>query len=62
MTPAANSRRFVSPPELAPRYGCKASKVIGWIESGELRCGQSGREKNREAPPLGDPRGGRYRV
>jgi len=26
----------ISPPELAKRYGCKPSRVIAWIRSGEL--------------------------
>ena len=27
---------YLTPPELAARYGCNASKVRGWIRDGEL--------------------------
>jgi hypothetical protein len=29
---------YLTPPELAQRYRCKASKIVGWIRSGELRA------------------------
>jgi excisionase family DNA binding protein len=30
--------RFLTPPEVARRYGVSAEKVIGWIRRGELRA------------------------
>jgi hypothetical protein len=32
------SAQYLTPPQLARRYGVKASKVVGWIRSGELRA------------------------
>lgn len=28
--------RYLTPPEVAARFGCKPETVIGWIRSGEL--------------------------
>lgn len=30
--------RYLTPPEVAARLGCKAETVIGWIRNGELRA------------------------
>jgi hypothetical protein len=30
--------RYLTPGDIAERYGCRDSKVIGWIKSGELRA------------------------
>ena len=32
------STRYLTPPEVAKRYGVNASKVLGFIHSGELRA------------------------
>lgn len=29
---------YLTPPEIAAKYGCKPETVIGWIRSGELRA------------------------
>ncbi len=36
MTPATITR-YLSPADIAERYGCKVEKVLGWLRSGELR-------------------------
>ena len=36
------TKRYLTPPEIAKRYGCKPEKVIGWIKRGELRAINSG--------------------
>ena len=43
-------RDFITPPQLADRYGCDVSKVLTWIRSGELRA------INVATKPLGRPR------
>jgi len=30
--------RYLTPPQVAERFGCKADKVLGWIKRGELRA------------------------
>jgi len=31
-------RRFLTPPQIAERFGVSADKVLAWIHSGELRA------------------------
>ena len=30
--------RYLSPPEIAKRYGCDSHKILTWIRSGELHA------------------------
>lgn len=30
--------RYLTPPQVAAKFGCKPETVISWIRSGELRC------------------------
>ena len=51
MTPATTPiRRFLSPPELAHRYGVDVKKILCWIRRGELPA------VNLAADPHGRPR------
>ena len=34
----ATDNKYLTPPEVAKRYGCKPSKIIAWIRRGELRA------------------------
>jgi len=34
----SSKHQKITPPQLARRYGCKPTKVLGWIQSGELRA------------------------
>ena len=48
---AQQGRTKLTPPQLAQRYGCKPSKIIAWIRSGELRAIDSSTR-----PGVGRPR------
>lgn len=32
------SASYLTPPQVAARYGCKPDKVLSWIRSGQLRA------------------------
>jgi hypothetical protein len=49
MTPATITR-YLSPADVAERYGCKASKVILWILAGELRAVNAAANRNGRKP------------
>ena len=38
MPAVASPSRYVTPPEIAKRYGVDVHKVIGWIRRGELHA------------------------
>lgn len=38
IAPTRQQRQKVTPPQYAARLGCKPSKVLAWIVSGELRA------------------------
>lgn len=35
---SSDPARYLTPPEIAARLGCKAETVCGWIKSGELKA------------------------
>lgn len=39
----SDSDRYLTPPQIAAKFGCKAETVVGWIRNGELRAIQIGR-------------------
>lgn len=45
-----NAPRYLTPPEVAERYAVNATKVLGWISTGELRA------TNVAASLIGRPR------
>lgn len=38
MPAIASDSRYLSPPQVAKRFGVDVKKIIGWIRSGELRA------------------------
>jgi excisionase family DNA binding protein len=47
MSVSALPSRYLSPPEIADRFGVDPAKVVGWIRKGELRAVNVGNGPSR---------------